>query len=177
MKNLQTFQEFVNENFINEKYDYNTGFPFETNTTLSSQIKMQQETGEVDDDMLAKMKTNFETIAKQLKGNINSVTYAMSEGDDYRFVVALNYGLAHRVEEKDRNIKELKGIGGEAPFGGSDLSGYIYNIKDINVDVAVWEEGDEYSSFQHVACLTKDAKKLEKWVNDNMTEADFENDY
>ena len=177
MKNLQTFQEFINENFVNEKYDYNTGFPFEGDNTFAGNIKMQQETGEVDDDMMAKLKTNWETISKQLKGNVNSVTYSMSEGNDYRFVVALYYGLAHRVEEKDPNIKRLDGVGGESPFGGADDSGYIYNIKDINVNVAVWEGGDEYSSFQHVACLTKDAKKLEKWVNDNMTEADFENDY
>ena len=171
---MKTIKSFVD--FINEKYDDNTELPFESRETFAANIKMQEESG-IEEDQLDILKTNWNDISKKLKGTIDSVTYAMSEGDDYRFVVALFYGMQHRIEIKDPNIKKIGSIDGESAFGCDSESGEVYNIKDVNINVAVWEEGDDSSTFQHVACLTKDAKKLEKWVNDNMTEADFENDY
>jgi hypothetical protein len=175
MKNIQTFDSFINESKVNEAFVSPTAM-----ATLDSTFS-DYEGGAEDDDSIniPIMKKGYEIIAKLLKGNMKTVVSEMEEGE-YELCKALAIGLDKRATgynnfPVDPNIQ----IAGEANINSAfDSSNskrrvVLYHIKDANIDVAVWVDGDDYAEFDHIACLKKDEKKLVAWVNKNLSEDDM----
>ena len=174
MKNLQTFQEFINESSINEAFVGKTDLPLLQSTY--EDYEPQADEYEMDIDLLKK---GYETIAKLLKGNMKNVCSEMEEGE-FELCKALEVGLHKRATGAfgypiDPNIA----VAGSATFNSAFSSGNeshvvtLYHIKDVNIHVATWSDGDDYAEFDHIACLKKDEKKLVAWVNKNLTEDDM----
>jgi hypothetical protein len=173
MKNLKTFQEFVNESKLNE------AFVGKTDMALLQSTYEDYEDAADDYDIPA-LKKGYETIAKLLKGNMKNVCSEMEEGE-FELCKALATGLDKRATGTfgypiDPNIT----VAGSATINSAFDSGNkahvvtLYHIKDINVHVATWEDGDDFAEFDHIACLKKDEKKLVAWVNKNMSEDDMD---
>jgi hypothetical protein len=169
MKNLKTFNEFVNESKLNEAFA-----TLEGDDVLSSTYK-DYESSEDEDLDLKVMKKGFESIAKLLGGNMNNVSSTMEEGD-YEFSRSLNVGLDKRFNNADPNIEKVGQVNINSPFDSSNSSTPVtcYLIKDANIKVATWNYGDDFATFDHVAYLTKDAKALLKWVNSNLSDDDMQ---
>lgn len=169
MENLKTFTEFVNESELNEAFA-----SLEGDDILSNTYKDYQSSDDEDIDLKV-MKTGYESIAKLLGGNMNNISSTMEEGD-YEFSRSLNIGLDKRFTDSDPNIKKVGEVNINSPFDSYNSSVPVtcYHIKDADVKVAVWNYGDNNATFDHVAYATKDAKKLLKWVNSNLSDEDMD---
>jgi hypothetical protein len=158
----------LNESRINEAFaTLDMGSTFEG--TLSS-----YEEGEDEDTDIKVMKKGFEDIAKLLKGNLKTISSTMEEGD-YEFSQSLTVGLDKRVDAGDSNIERIGETTINSPFDSRNTATSVtaYLIKDAGVTCACWNYGDDFATFDHVAYLTKDSKKLLAWVNKNLTEDDM----
>jgi hypothetical protein len=174
MKNLQTFQEFVNESRINEAFVGKTDMQL-LQDTYNDYIPQAEDYGM---DMSV-LKKGYETIAKLLKGNMKNVCSDMEEGE-YELCKALAIGLDKRATGKfgypiDPNISVAGSETVNSAFTDGPISHVVtlYHIKDIDIHVVTWVDGDDYAEFDHIACLKKDEKKLVAWVNKNMSEDDM----
>lgn len=163
------FKKSLFESFVNEAFaTLEMGEPLEN--TISS-----YEEGDDEDLDIKVMTKGYTAVAKLLKGNLKNVSSTMEEGD-YELCRALIVGLVKRVEAGDANIERTGETTINSPFDSRNSAVTVtsYLIKDANVTCACWRLGDDFAEFDHVAYLTKDAKKLLAWVNKNMTEADME---
>jgi hypothetical protein len=174
MKNLYSFEEFLNESKLNEAFAKDEGAD-----TLDVLFKEREdegdefEVGEGGCD-LKLLKKQYEDIAKALKGNLKNVMCDMSE-ISYELTDALYIGLQKRHKAGDANIKLVSEFNFNSPWDSASTKQNVklFHIVDANIDVAIWMDGDDFSSFEYFACLKKDHKNLIKWVNTNMSAEDM----
>ena len=171
MKNLKTFAEFVNEAAQSHigKYKHIGTYATLDGDDILAQTYKNFESSDDEDLDLKVMKKGYESIAKLVGGNMNTVSATMEEGD-FEFCRALNQFLPERVASNDPNIEKVGEVTINSPFTSAKDPAYVscYLIKDVNIKVATWFYGDDFAVFDHVAYLTKDAKALLTWVNANL---------
>ncbi len=175
MKNIKTFTEFVNESKLNEAFVGNTDCQLLQDTF--EDYEGMGDDGEIDIKVLKK---GYETIAKLLKGNMKNVCSEMEEGE-FDLCKALHVGLDKRAtggmdkSPIDPNITIEGTANINSAFQSSNIVREVtlYHIKDANIHVATWWDGDDFAEFSHIAFLKKDEKKLIAWVNKNMSSDDM----
>ena len=188
MKNIKPFNEFVNESLkLNEAFVGAINADVLEKTLADFAESVEGDDGD-DSINIPTLQKGYETIAKLLKGNLKTVASEMEEGE-YELCKALNIGLDKRAtggitpagkrvnvapEGTNVSIAARGQITSAFTDGRVTHEVIVYHIGDIKVDVACWEDGDDYAEFHHVAYLKKDEKKLVAWVNKNLTEDDME---
>jgi hypothetical protein len=113
MKNLKTFAEFVNEAHIA------TYATLDGDDILSKTYKDYESNDDENLDLKV-MKKGYESIAKLVGGNMNTVSSTMEEGD-YEFCMALNAFLPDRVKSNDPNIERVGEITINSPVSYTHL--------------------------------------------------------
>jgi hypothetical protein len=176
MKNLHSFEEFLNESVVNEAFAKDEGadtFDVMLKEREKEAAEYGWDTGEGGCDLKLLVK-HYEDIAKHLKGNLKTVICDMSE-ISYELVSALYVGLNKRHQAGDANIKLVSEFNFNSAWhsAAQKRNVQLFHIVDANINVAVWMDGDDYADFEYFACLKKDHKNLIKWVNTNMSEADM----
>jgi len=168
MKNLKTFNEFLNESKLNEAFA-----TLEAGESLQDTLSSYEDNDDEDFDIKT-MTKGYTEVAKLLKGNLKTISSTMEEGD-YEFSQALKVGLHKRVDAGDTNIERIGETTINSPFDSSNSKVTVtaYLIKDAGVTCACWRYGDDFADFDHVAYPTKDGKKLLDWVNKNLSKVDM----
>jgi hypothetical protein len=182
MKNIKTFETFINEGKVNE------AFVGTVNADVLEKTLADFASNDDDSIDIPTLQKGYETIAKLLKGNLKTVASEMEEGE-YELCKALAIGLDKRAtggidpmgkrknaapEGSNVSIANRGRINSAFTDGAVAHEVIVYHIGDIKVDVATWMDGDDYAEFDHVAYLKKDEKKLIAWVNKNLSEDDME---
>jgi len=178
MKNLQTFDEFVNESRINEAFASFDDYRPTLQSRLDGHAEDAKDADVPIEDMGADMKLwnkQYELASKALKTPMNKCAITDSEGS-YELAVALNIGLQKRREDGDENIKLIAEIPFNSPWksNNSKITMYHWRIVDAGVDVITYRDGDDYAEFDSIIFPEKQKAKLLKWVNANMSEDDME---
>lgn len=177
MKHLHTFEEFLNESKLNEAFaKLNLGSTLDKviSDTKDGESWIIDVFPDSEDVNIKVMKKGYESIASLLGGSTKNVSMTMSEEDE-EFSISLNNALPERFKKKDPNIQKLgeTTIGSPLDSASTSIPVTCYLIKDVNIKVAIWEDGDDFLTYPQVAFLSKDAKDLLKWVNKNLSELDL----
>lgn len=176
MKNLKTFQEFVNES-INEAFaSFDSYRP-----TLQARLDgIEEDARDNDvpvDDMcnMNLLRKQFDLASKALKTPINKCATTDTEGS-YELTLALNIGLKKRIMNGDANIKLVDEIQFNSPWDSRNTSHImsVYHIVDAKLDVITYSDGDDHAEFESIIFPENQKAKLLKWVNSNMSEEDME---
>ena len=168
MKNLQTFEQFVNESTTNEAIKFNPrDLDAGTFFDVISGYEGDEEDFGIDMDNMTKC---YETIAKALGGNLKNVNFGDSENNNYeffKFLVNVTYGeTAFDKGAKIPEIKVLKTF--NVPSGYRDEIGQATLVEIPGVcKYVAWLDGDDYSNFDYAAYKSSDAAKIAKWATDN----------
>jgi hypothetical protein len=169
MKNIKTFEQFVNESTTNEAIKFNPR-DLDSGTFYDYIDSLDDETieeYEIDMDNVTK---GYETIAKALGGNLRNVNFGDSENNNYeffKFLTNITYGeTAFDKGAKVPEIKVLKTFTVPSGFRGGDNQASLVEIPGVCKYVA-WLDGDDFSNFDYVAYKSSDAAKIAKWAQEN----------
>jgi len=178
MKNLKTFNEFVNESKINEALasasDLKNG-----STSITDRRKMIEDDSEAAGEPVCDMKlldAMYSTFTKALKTPENKLMVIDSESDAYDFVLACFIGFQKRRDSGDSNIKLVDELSFNSAWhsSGQRRPAYHWHIIDAKLDIITFEDGDDWADFQMVVYPKAQESVLLKWVNTNMTTDDTE---
>jgi hypothetical protein len=176
MKNLKTFNEFVNES-VNEAFAEFDAYRPTLQDRLDGHIEDAKDADTPIEDFGADMKLwkkQYELASKALKTPMNKCATTDSEGS-YELAIALNVGLQKRRDAGDDNIKLVAEIPFNSPWksNSTKLTMYHWHIVDAKLDVITYRDGDDYADFDSIIFPEKQKAKLLKWVNTNMSEDDM----
>jgi hypothetical protein len=169
MKNLQTFEQFVNESTTNEAIKFNPR-DLDAGTFFDVIDSFDEESIEdygIDMDNMTK---GYETIAKALGGNLKNVNFGDSENNNYEFFQFLmKVTMAEHAFEKGAKIPEIKVLKTfNVPSGYRDEIGQATLVEIPGVcKYVAWLDGDDYSNFDYAAYKSSDAAKIAKWATEN----------
>jgi hypothetical protein len=178
MKNLQSFEEFINESKVNEALasaaDVNDGA-----VSLKDRMAEIEEITADEPDYcdLKTLKKQYEVLSKALRATDDKIMIIDSESDAYDLVLAYNIGLRKRRDAGDANVKVV----GELRFNSawdsrnSLINATHYHIVDGKFDVITFMDGDGFADFYYAVYLKPQEKNWLAWGNKNMTEDDTNN--
>jgi hypothetical protein len=169
MKNLQTFEQFVNESINEASVKFN---PRDLNldTFFGVIDSMDDEFIEEYEINMDNMTKAYETIAKALGGNLKNVNFGDSENNDYeffKFLTNVTYGeTAFDKGAKIPEIKILKTFDVPSGYRDGESQATLVEIPGVGKYVA-WLDGDDFSNFDYAAFKSSDATKIAKWATEN----------
>jgi hypothetical protein len=169
MKNLQTFEQFLNESFNESSVKFNPR-NLDAGTFFDYIDSMDDETIEDYEVNMDNMTKGYETIAKALGGNLKNVSFGDSENNDYEFFKFLmNVSLGTSAFDKGAKLPELKIVKNfTVPSGWRDDEGQATLVEIPGVAKYItWQDGDDFSSFDYAAYKTSDLPKIAKWAEEN----------
>ena len=169
MKNLQTFEQFVNESINEASVKFNPR-GLDSGSFFSMIDSMDDDTVEEYEINMDNMTKAYETIAKALGGNLKNVNFGDSENNDYeffKFLTNVTYGeTAFDKGAKIPEIKILKTFDVPSGYRDGESQATLVEIPGVCKYVA-WLDGDDFSNFDYAAYKTSDLPKIAKWATEN----------
>jgi hypothetical protein len=170
MKNLQTFEQFVNESTTNEAIKFNPR-DLDAGTFFDYIDSMDDETIEEYEVDMDKMTKGYELIAKALGGNLKNVNFGDSENNNYEFFKFLmNVTMGTSAFDKGAKVPEVKILKTfNVPSGWRDGDYGQAQLVEIPgvCKYVTWLDGDDFSNFDYAAYKSSDVAKIAKWAQEN----------
>ena len=173
MKNLQTFEQFVNESINEASVKFNPR-GLDAGTFFDYIDSMDDQTIEDYEVDMDKMTKGYETIAKALGGNLKNVNFGDSENNNYEFFKFLMYvTIGESAFDKGAKIPEIKILKTFDVTSGWREGNYgparLVEIPGV-CKYVTWVDGDDFSDFDYAAYKTSDLPKIAKWATENYVE-------
>ena len=169
MKNIQSFEKFINESVNEAAIKFNPR-DLDSGTFFSVIDSFDDETIEEYEIEIDNMTKGYETIAKALGGNLKNVNFGDSENNNYeffKFLINVTYGeTAFDKGAKFPEVKILKTFDIPSGYRDGDNQASLVEIPGVCKYVA-WLDGDDYSNFDYAAYKSSDAAKIAKWAQEN----------
>jgi len=173
MKNLKTFNEFLNQSELNE----GIANPKDVKSDARSAIKRKAdiiEFDELDASGIKLLDKQHELFSKTLKTSDKELMMLDSESNAYELVQAIYFGFQKRRDEGDKNIQLVSTLTFQSPFAEKASPAYHYRILDAKIDLIALQDGDEFADFQIIVYSKRQEKDLISWANANLSDADLE---
>jgi hypothetical protein len=169
MKNIQSFEQFINESVNEAAIKFNPR-DLDAGSFFSVIDSMDDETIEEYEINMDNMTKAYETIAKTLGGNLRNVNFGDSENNNYeffKFLTAVTYGeTAFDKGAKIPEIKILKTFAVPSGYRDGDNQASLVEIPGV-CKYVVWADGDDFSDFDYAAYKSSDVAKIAKWAQEN----------
>lgn len=178
MKNLLSFEDFINESRLNEAL----ASPADVKDGAVSLKDRLAEVADIAADEpdyvdLKTLKKQYDVLAKALRASDDKVMIIDSESDAYDLVLAYNIGLQKRRDSGDDNVKVIAELKFNSPWDSKNtlLNAIHYHVVDGNFEVITFMDGDGFADFYYAVYLKPQEKSFIDWANKNMTGADTRN--
>ena len=175
MKNLKTFNEFINESKLNEALASAADVKDGAVSLKDRMIEIEELCADNEDYCdLKTLKKQYEVLSKALKATDDKIMIIDSESDAYDLVLAYNIGLQKRRDAADANIKVVGELKFNSAWDSSNslINATHYHIVDGKFDVITFTDSDGFADFYYAVYLKPQEKNWLTWGNKNMTDAD-----
>lgn len=172
MKNIKTFEEFLNEN-LNEGIANPRDIKSDARSLTQRKADIE-EFEELDAKGLKLLDNQHALLSKTLKTPEKDLMLIDSESNSYELVQAIHIGFQKRRDAGDENIRLVSTLNFQSPFSEQSRPAYHYQIVDQKIDLITLEDGGDYSDFIMVIYPRRQEKALVTWANDNLSSADSE---
>lgn len=174
MKNLKTFNEFINESKLNEALASAADVKDGAVSLKDRMTEIEELVADQPDYCdLKTLKKQYETLTKALRTTQDKIMIIDSESDAYDLVLAYNFGLQKRKDAGDSSVKVVGDVRFNSAWDSKNtMINATHYLVDGKFDVITFMDGDGFADFYYAVYLKNQEKALLDWANKNMTASD-----